>query len=230
MSLSSESDGQGHPHIIFPTSSSTPSVVSLLSSRSLSGRRLGVNVHHHFGYRLHLVWTSTVRGTTRQRRGIECRFPTLSAIDNFCTDLKTLPAISTYICVRWTHYFIYHKSNICFNRYIRPHDEDLLHIPGDVLVKFHEYQGIMQHINAYTIPNHCYCLAQPSPKLIPWYSNFEYSHSEELTYILSLFRLGIMERIILLIYLKRSQRLLQFWQNLCQTFLLCFASIVCYFM
>jgi hypothetical protein len=142
----SESDGQAHPTLRFPPYSSTPSIIALLSSRFLSGRSLGVKVHHHFGYRLHLLWTSSVRGSTSQRWGIERTFPTLSAIDNLCTDLMTSSDISTCFCVRWTNSFMYHNSNICLNRYLRPPYEDLLHIPGSVLVKLQEFQSMMHHV------------------------------------------------------------------------------------
>ena len=32
------------------------SVITRLTSRSLSGQSLHIQVHHHFGFRLHLIW------------------------------------------------------------------------------------------------------------------------------------------------------------------------------
>jgi hypothetical protein len=64
----------------------------LITSRSsrdytpelLSGRKLGIAVHQHLGYRLHLVWGGKGRFT---ERCVERRFRAYEDVSSFCADL-----------------------------------------------------------------------------------------------------------------------------------------------
>jgi hypothetical protein len=120
MSLFQHSIRQAHPSFRIPPSSTT-SIVSLLSAHTLLGRCLGVHVHHHYGYRLHLTWRATVRRTQRKRWGIERRFPTLAAIDHFCNGLMPLTDVATCIYGRWMDSFLYQKSHIFLTVPLVPH-------------------------------------------------------------------------------------------------------------
>jgi len=53
-----ESDGQGklHSHSHHRISSGLSSIVQKLTSRSLTGRGLDVQIPQHHGYRLHMLW------------------------------------------------------------------------------------------------------------------------------------------------------------------------------
>jgi hypothetical protein len=65
-----KSFGQGHQsskleHNIFKNNSS--SIVSRLHSRTLTGRNLQIQIHQHFGYRLHMVWKTKNQKQSSER-------------------------------------------------------------------------------------------------------------------------------------------------------------------
>jgi hypothetical protein len=62
----------------------TESIVSRLHSRTLSGKKLGIAVHQHLGYKLHLVWGGNGKCP---ERCVERRFNTYKTISSFCEDL-----------------------------------------------------------------------------------------------------------------------------------------------
>jgi hypothetical protein len=177
MSPLTASIGQTHPNQRLPPSSTT-SIISLLTSGTIRERTLGIHIHHHFGYRLHLTWSCSVRRTQRHRWGIERRFPSFSGIDDFCSGLITLQDTSSCICERWTLPFLYHKSHICFTLSNYSSNDDILHIPGSLLTSLQECQSVIHHQYDYRIPNQCYCLIQPATLLASRYSVFEDSDSE----------------------------------------------------
>jgi hypothetical protein len=61
------------------------SVINRLTSRSLSGQSLRIQVHHHFGFRLHLIWQCARMRNKKQKllirheKCIERKFLTLEA-------------------------------------------------------------------------------------------------------------------------------------------------------
>jgi hypothetical protein len=77
----SEGQGERYTHSI---PNCTTSFVSKLHSRTLSGNKLGIAVHQHLGYRLHLVWSGKEKCS---ERCVERRFNTYKAISSFCEDL-----------------------------------------------------------------------------------------------------------------------------------------------
>jgi hypothetical protein len=83
------SEGQGHRFSREP--GRNDSIVARLHSRSLSGRSLGIGVHQHLGYRLHLVWGGRRRFSERcSEQRIERRFETYNDVSAFCEDLRAL--------------------------------------------------------------------------------------------------------------------------------------------
>jgi len=80
--------GQGNlfSKMCHEVSSNGTSIVKRLVSRSLTERSLRNHVHQHLGYRLHLVWESTNKGTTTARC-MERVFPRYEDIATFCTEL-----------------------------------------------------------------------------------------------------------------------------------------------
>ena len=70
------------------------SVVQRLATRSVTGRGPNINVHQHFGWRLHLEWTNG-----EERRCFERFFETFESIDEFCLDLAKGGAEGLCDCV-----------------------------------------------------------------------------------------------------------------------------------
>lgn len=62
-----KSVGQANHHCNLPLRSAGTSVVQRLASLSIAGRGLGIELHQHIGYRLHLVWHVTEHGKTTTR-------------------------------------------------------------------------------------------------------------------------------------------------------------------
>ena len=59
------------------------SVVQRFATRSITGRGLGLNVHQHVGFRLHLEWQEE----NNTRRYFERLFETFKGVDQFCDDM-----------------------------------------------------------------------------------------------------------------------------------------------
>jgi hypothetical protein len=98
--------GQGHRFTHVPARNE--SIVSRLHSRTLSGRSLGIGVHQHLGYRLHLVWDGRGRLNERCReRCIERRFATREEAQLFYEDLTCSGCEGLSDCIVW--YFDEHK-------------------------------------------------------------------------------------------------------------------------
>jgi hypothetical protein len=49
--------GQAHRFSRSATSIRQPSLVQCLASRALTGRHLPIEVHQHYGLKIHLIWT-----------------------------------------------------------------------------------------------------------------------------------------------------------------------------
>ena len=82
------------------------SVINRLTSRSLSGQSIRIQVHHHFGFRLHLIWQCGREWNKKQKlliRHEKCRerkFLTDDDVENFCYDLErnTLEGLGSCVC------------------------------------------------------------------------------------------------------------------------------------
>jgi hypothetical protein len=81
------------------------SIIRRLQARHLTGQGLHLDIHQHFGYRLHLIWTSNRRHVRLLKR-----FHTLMDVHAFCEDLRTLSPLGTCLAVRWYDAFLLHKA------------------------------------------------------------------------------------------------------------------------
>jgi hypothetical protein len=78
---------------------STPSVVRMLMSRSLTGRHTPNRVHQHFGQRLHLVWT----GPDNNKSCTGHFFWFISELMNFCHQITRGGCVNIVACVPCPH-------------------------------------------------------------------------------------------------------------------------------
>ena len=81
------------------------SVIHRLTSRSLSGQILCIQVHQHLGFRLCLIWQPRREWNKKQKlitqeMCIEKKFVTDDDIENFCYDLErnTLEGFCSCVC------------------------------------------------------------------------------------------------------------------------------------
>jgi hypothetical protein len=87
------------------------SIIKRLAYRSLCGQPLHIQIHQHFGYRIHLTWTRLGRERKEERRAIEGAFLMEEEAGNFCYQLVKggLDGISACIASQWTSSFYYIK-------------------------------------------------------------------------------------------------------------------------
>jgi hypothetical protein len=95
---SHSSDGQGFIPSKSPSvsiSTGDYNIVTRLVSRSLTGRGLQIQVHQHYGFRLHLVWGSDAR-----ERCLERKCVTYEKLQAFCDRLlrSGLEEVCTCTC------------------------------------------------------------------------------------------------------------------------------------
>jgi hypothetical protein len=90
-------EGQGRPHSlpIRRISALRPSVTDRLAARSITGQRLGIRVHQHFGYKIHFEWNAE----KETHRCMERRFMMYSDVDTFCTELCKLGSEGLCKCI-----------------------------------------------------------------------------------------------------------------------------------
>jgi hypothetical protein len=86
------SNGQGilHSHSQHAFSN-LPSIVERLASRSVTGRGLGIEVHQHCGFRLHILWVYR-RDVTHYKPIESCferNFFTYAELQTFCSELAS---------------------------------------------------------------------------------------------------------------------------------------------
>jgi hypothetical protein len=95
--------GQGH-HRFRPANKlhndSTPSVVRMLLSRTLTGRHTPIRVHQHFGQRLHIVWTGP---DNKKKYCMGHFFWFISELMNFCHQITRGGSVNIAFCVPCPH-------------------------------------------------------------------------------------------------------------------------------
>jgi len=64
------------------------SIVRRLASRSVTGNGLGIHVHQHAGFKLHLVWHVFDKHKNKSVKCFEIIFPELNDLYDFCKHLK----------------------------------------------------------------------------------------------------------------------------------------------
>jgi hypothetical protein len=89
------------------TDSSGTSIVRRLASHSLAGQSLGIRIHQHMGFQLHLVWHVTDSNNYKSLRCIETVFLKYRDIHDFCMELKNgaFEGLCNCVCTRfleWT--------------------------------------------------------------------------------------------------------------------------------
>jgi hypothetical protein len=85
-----KSNGQGklHSHSHHRVSNLS-SIVEGLVSRSLTVRGLDIEVHQHYGFRLHLLWKCNEKNCTRLEYCFERHFFNYTDLQTFCSELTT---------------------------------------------------------------------------------------------------------------------------------------------
>jgi len=63
----SQARGMGEPRDIQKVSSQRPSIVDRLAARSITAQSLQIQVHQHFGYRIHFEWNGGSSGNVSSR-------------------------------------------------------------------------------------------------------------------------------------------------------------------
>jgi hypothetical protein len=113
------------------------SVIIRLTSRSLRGQSLRIQVHQHFSFRLHLIWqcrrewNKKQKLLIRQEMCIERKFLTDDDIENFCYDLErnTLEGLSSCVCELGLIPFLEEKTHRCYKRPSFPSQLDEITTP-----------------------------------------------------------------------------------------------------
>jgi len=87
--------------------SSRTSIVQRLASRTLAGQSLGIRIHQHIGFQLHLVWHIADSNNYKSLRCIERVFLKYKDIHDFCMELKNgaFEGLCNCVCTRfleWT--------------------------------------------------------------------------------------------------------------------------------
>jgi len=95
MAAPQKSVGQGNLHSPLNLRPVGSSIVQRLSTRSIAGRELGVNVHQHYGWRLHLEW-QTENGRSHC---FERFFTFFEDVDLVCRELMRGGATGLSDCV-----------------------------------------------------------------------------------------------------------------------------------
>ena len=91
------------------------SIVTRRASRSLTKRGLQIQVHQHFGYKLHLVWRGTRNGVSSELYGEDLPAPKYEDVDKFCTELKNGALEGLCDCVsEGVAEFLEEKAKLCF--------------------------------------------------------------------------------------------------------------------
>ena len=80
MNTQNKSIGQGNLRSYLHLRPAGSSVVQRLSTRSITGRGMELNVHQHVGFRLHLEW----QNENKTRRCFERIFDTFEDVDRLC--------------------------------------------------------------------------------------------------------------------------------------------------
>jgi hypothetical protein len=114
--------GQGHQRSCPATAlhnASSPNMVLMLMSRSLTGRHLPIRAHQHFGQRLHLVWTGP--DNTKYCTGYFFFF--FKDLIDFCHQLTGGGAVNIASCVPCPHMSEELKLDPC--PILPPKDEEL---------------------------------------------------------------------------------------------------------
>jgi hypothetical protein len=127
-------------------------------ARHLTGQDLHLHIHQHFGYRLHVTWSCNTKHLQRHRVDFEGRFLTFKGIQAFCSDLRTLPTLGTYLAVMWTDPFILYKAVPSYNTVYSPAQLEAMNTPP----------GLIKHMQEYCKFSRCGCLVQSAETFIPW--------------------------------------------------------------
>jgi len=96
--------------------SNSSSIVSRLISRSITEQSLKINVHQHFGLKLHLVWRTHRYDDSPERCKERC-FLIYEELETFCKELKYGARVGLCDCVFiGVHWFLKGKVDICLKR------------------------------------------------------------------------------------------------------------------
>ena len=133
------SEGQAHHssrlnHILY---ANNRSFVTRLTTRSLSGPSLRIQVHHHLGFRLHLIWHCRREKSKKRKlpirweKCIERKFLTDDNIENFCYELErnTLEGLNSCVCELGLVPFSEEKVHPCYKRPSFPSQLDEITTP-----------------------------------------------------------------------------------------------------
>ena len=164
----SASEGQAHHssrlnRILYAIMSS---VITRLTSRSLSGQSLRIQVHHNFGFRLHLTWqcgrewNKNQKLLIRREKCIERKFLTDDDIENFCYEFErnTLEGLSSCVCELGLVPFLEEKASPCYRRPSFPSQLEEITTPRWYI------NLIQEHDNQLA----CTCRVHVSPIAIRW--------------------------------------------------------------
>ena len=166
--LFSASEGQAHHssrlnHILY---ANNRSVLTMLTSRSLSGQSLLIQIHHHFGFRLYLIWqcgrewNKKQKFLIRRQKCIDRKFLTDDDIENFCYELErnTLEGLSSCVCELGLVPFLKEKAHPCYRRPSFPSQLDEITTPRWYINLIQGHDNLLR----------CTCRVHESPMAIRW--------------------------------------------------------------
>jgi hypothetical protein len=134
------------------------SIIHRIQARHLTGQDLHLQIHQHFGYRLHVTWSGNTKHLRHHRVGFERRFLTFNCIQAFCKDLQTLPTLGSCLAVTWADPFLLYKAVAYYNTVYSPAELEAMNTPP----------GLIKHIQEYCKFCRSGCLVQSAEKSIPW--------------------------------------------------------------
>ena len=88
----------GQANYRWKADSSGTSILRRLASRSLAGQSLGIRIHQHLGFQLHMVWHTVDSNNYKSLRCIERVFLKYKDIHDFCMELK-MEHLKVYVIV-----------------------------------------------------------------------------------------------------------------------------------